>query len=660
MADTQWSEAGLEATDPASVSPDSPLLWLGGGLPPRLRWVSPSLLRALGHTLEECRARDFVQRLVHSEDLDRVLEAWRRVLRTGGSCSVEFRAGATRGRLVHLSVELSAVESSADGGGELIGTVRVLVPAARPVLQQSTTARAVLEGPSEEVAQELTRFDREHVELTDTVDGIVWSTDASFRFTFVSKQAERLLGYPTHKWMQEPDFWVKHLHPEDQEWAPAFCMKAAMECRPHELEYRMIAEDGRVVWLRDIVTVIAEDGAPRELRGIMVDVTEHRRAREHLEHMVSLLRATLDSTTDGVFVVDRRRRVTAYNGRFLELWRISDEFRKDWDSEKMLTYALTQVRHPEQFRERILALYAASEQESFDIVEMLDGRILERYSRPQRLGDTIVGRVWSYRDVTAERRAQAERERLLHEAEEAIRVRDDFLSIASHELKTPLTPLKLHLQVLRQRAVSGQPFPLQHVEKALAQVVRLSGLINDLLDTSRIQAGRLELKHEPMPLQHLTREVFADFRPVSPHHTLEYEEPDETLTIQGDRGRLAQVLVNLLENAIKYSPTGGTIRLTVERYGAQALVSVTDRGIGIPSDQMAHLFERFFRARNAPISGFGGLGLGLYICRDIVERHGGRIWVESEAGAGSTFRFTLPVMEGAADAHAPPAAPPGP
>jgi PAS domain S-box-containing protein len=660
MADTQWSEERPEASDPASVSPDSPMLWLGGGLPPRLRWVSPSLLRALGHSLEECKARDFVQRLVHPEDLDRVLAAWRRVSRTGGSCSVEFRAEAAQGRLVRLSVELSAIEASADGEGEIIGTVRVPGPAPLPVFQQPATARTVLMGAPEEAAQEFTRSEREHLELTDTVDGIVWSTDASFRFTFVSKQAERLLGYPIQKWMQEPDFWLKHLHPEDQDWAPAFCMKAAMECRPHEFEYRMIAADGNVVWLRDIVTVIAEGGAPRELRGIMVDVTEHRRAREHLEHMVSLLRATLDSTADGVFVVDRRRRVTAYNARFLDLWRISDEFREDWDGEKMLRYALTQVQHPEQFRERLLALHAAPEQESFDTIEMRDGRILERYSRPQRLGDTIIGRVWSYRDVTAERRARGERERLLREAEEAIRVRDDFLSIASHELKTPLTPLKLHLQALRQKAVSGQPFPRQHVEKALAQVARLSGLINDLLDTSRIQAGRLELKHEPVPLQQLTREVLMDLRPVSPHHTLEYEEPDETLTIEGDRGRLAQVLVNLLENAIKYSPMGGTIRLKVERYGAQALVSVTDTGIGIPSDQQAHLFERFFRARNAPISGFGGLGLGLYICRDIVEHHGGRIWVESEVGSGSTFRFALPVLEGAADAHAPPASHPGP
>jgi signal transduction histidine kinase len=141
----------------------------------------------------------------------------------------------------------------------------------------------------------------------------------------------------------------------------------------------------------------------------------------------------------------------------------------------------------------------------------------------------------------------------------------------------------------------------------------------------------------------VVREVLEDFRPACTHHTLEYEESVEEPLVLGDRGRLAQVLVNLLENALKYSPMGGPVRVTLTRAGPEVLVSVSDSGIGIPADQQAHLFERFFRARNAPISGFGGLGLGLYICRHIVERHGGRIWVESEVGHGSTFRFTLPV-----------------
>ncbi|WP_395848354.1 sensor histidine kinase [Cystobacter fuscus] len=248
-------------------------------------------------------------------------------------------------------------------------------------------------------------------------------------------------------------------------------------------------------------------------------------------------------------------------------------------------------------------------------------------------------------ELTAERHAQAERERLLREAHEAIQIRDDFLSIASHELKTPLTPLKLHLQLLARRCACSQPLPPDLAQKALAQVDRLSGVISDMLDSSRIQAGPLELERESVSLQELVRGVVADFRPHCPEHPLEYEECARRLVVRGDKGRLAQVLANLLENARKYSPLKGPIRVTLAQRGAEALVSVADSGIGIPVDQQAHLFERFFRARNAPISGFGGLGLGLYICRHVVERHGGRIWVESEPGHGSTFRFTLPVED---------------
>ncbi|PTL79465.1 PAS domain-containing sensor histidine kinase [Vitiosangium sp. GDMCC 1.1324] len=576
-----------------------------------IRWCSPRQ-QAPG-------AEDLLCATARAADPKAWASAHRQAL-AGETVGFDFTA---RGRVYR-----SRVGPFRDAGGAIIGALGVATDVS----------------DLDEAAQELTRAQREHEELIDTVDGIVWSTDAAFRFTFVSKQAERLLGYPIQQWIQEPNFWVNHLYPEDRDWAPAFCMKATQECRPHEFEYRMIAADGRIVWLRDIVTVVSENGKPRELRGIMVDVTEQRQAREQLEHTISLLRTTLEATADGVLVVDLNWRVRTYNGRFQELWRIPDSLLERRDGRVLSAHMQPQLKNPEQVRERVKQLFATADSESVDVLEHLDGRVIERYSRPQRQGDTIIGRVFSYRDVTAQRRAQEERERLLREAQEAIRVRDDFLSIASHELKTPLTPLKLHLQVLKQRASSGQPLPAQHAEKALAQVARLSGLINDLLDTSRIQAGRLELKHEPVPLGELIREVLADLRPISTHHTLEYEEPDEAFTIQGDRSRLAQVLVNLLENALKYSPTGGTIRVTVERDTAQqALVSVADGGIGIPPDQKAHLFERFFRARNAPISGFGGLGLGLYICRDIVEHHGGRIWVESEVGKGSTFHFTLPV-----------------
>ncbi|AKQ69908.1 sensor protein [Myxococcus hansupus] len=366
-------------------------------------------------------------------------------------------------------------------------------------------------------------------------------------------------------------------------------------------------------------------------------------APESLEHMNSVLRATFDSIAEGVIVVDLNKRVTAFNKRFLDIWGLTEEMMEERDAEPVLVRAARSVKNPEWFTSRIRQRFEPSAQEDVDTVELLDGRILERKSLPQRLGEAIIGRVWSYREVTAERHAEAERERLLGEAQEAIRVRDDFLSIAAHELKTPLTPLKLHLQRMRQEGATGGVSHARHVDKSLMQVARLTGLVNDLLDTSRIQAGRLTLKHGPIQLQELAGEVASELRLSSAHHAVELDASSEPLMVLGDGDRLAQVLVNLMENAIKYSPSGGTVRVRVLRDDGHVRVSVQDEGIGIPQDQQAHLFERFFRASNAPISGFGGLGLGLYICRDIVERHGGRLWVESELGQGATFHFTVPL-----------------
>ncbi|MFY0567452.1 PAS domain-containing protein [Archangium lansingense] len=274
-----------------------------------------------------------------------------------------------------------------------------------------------------QVVREFNRAQQEHSELIDNIDGIVWEANASdVRFTLVSKQAERLLGYPTQRWLDEPDFWVSHLHPDDRKWAPAFCVKATAEGRPHEFEYRMIAADGRTVWLRDIVSVIVEDQRPIKLRGIMVDVTEQHWNKERLQHMVSLLRATLDSTTDGLLVVNLHGRIVAYNRRYQDMWRIPDgvmDFRRD---DRVIEHVLGLLEHPEQFLARVRELYAAPEAESLDDhIELRDGRVIERASAPQRQGETIIGRVWSFRDVTQRVRAEQERDRLLV-AEQAARV----------------------------------------------------------------------------------------------------------------------------------------------------------------------------------------------------------------------------------------------
>ncbi|MCY1017330.1 PAS domain-containing sensor histidine kinase [Pyxidicoccus sp. MSG2] len=276
-----------------------------------------------------------------------------------------------------------------------------------------------------------------------------------------------------------------------------------------------------------------------------------------------------------------------------------------------------------------------------------EARYLEGSFYPVRATDgRVLGLGIMIEDITDRRLADEERGRLYREAQEAIRVRDDFLSIASHELKTPLTPLSLRLATLERKMERGEHVDPSTLRHARQHLLRITGLINDLLDASRIEAGRLALHPEATRLDALVEHVLQAMEVHRGSHSVHFERPPEPVLVRADPYRLEQVISNLVENAFKYSPDGGAIRVDLHTRGELALLSVKDPGIGIPPDQQKLLFDRYFRARNVSSRSYGGLGLGLYISRDIVERHGGRIWVESEVGQGSTFHVALPRLTG--------------
>jgi PAS domain S-box-containing protein len=229
----------------------------------------------------------------------------------------------------------------------------------------------------------------------------------------------------------------------------------------------------------------------------------------------------------------------------------------------------------------------------------------------------------------------------------ALKMRDEFLSIASHELKTPITPLQLQMQGFIRMIEKGrfQSVPEETLRSMLqisdAQVNRLSRLIDQLLDVSRLREGRLDITVEEVILSQLIQDVLMQVR-----HELEHAECKVSLTLDSqvkgrwDRLRIEQVVINLISNAAKYAP-GKTIEISVSRESDHAVISVKDFGIGIDKKDQKRIFERFERA--VPIQNYGGLGLGLYISRQIVELHRGSICVESESGQGATFRVQLPL-----------------
>jgi PAS domain S-box-containing protein len=223
--------------------------------------------------------------------------------------------------------------------------------------------------------------------------------------------------------------------------------------------------------------------------------------------------------------------------------------------------------------------------------------------------------------------------------------KDAFISMASHELKTPLTSLKLQMQLLgRQLAKQGISDAAPALSRMQVQGKRLEQLIAELLDVSKIQAGRLEYAQEPVDLDALLHEVADTLQQIYPSHTLVVRSAGQTgqTSLIGDPDRLGQVFTNLLSNAIKYAPDAETVEMDLDTSENAVTVRVRDHGLGIPREQRDKIFERFYRAAGAKQKGIPGLGMGLYIVEEIVKQHGGTITVDSEVGKGSTFTVTLP------------------
>lgn len=232
-------------------------------------------------------------------------------------------------------------------------------------------------------------------------------------------------------------------------------------------------------------------------------------------------------------------------------------------------------------------------------------------------------------------------------AQEAVHLRDAFLSIASHELKTPVTALLGYVDLLQRRALQSgaQERDLRSIRIIHDQAWRLTNLIGSLLDISRIETGQLRLDPAPLDLRALVEQIISEMEPVFERYIFSYDLPVEALIVDGDAVRLEQVLHNLFQNATRYSPAGGTVTIRLWREDQSARLSVTDQGIGIPEAALPHIFQRFFRAHTGDTHRISGLGIGLYVVKEIVELHGGVVAVESVEGVGSTFIVSLPLAQ---------------
>ncbi len=405
------------------------------------------------------------------------------------------------------------------------------------------------------------------------------------------------------------------------------------------LELTAVRSDGSEFPVELTVTHIPIDGPPT-FTGHIRDITERKLAEEQLKRSeASLAEAQRiahlgnwewDLRTDDVRWSDETYRIYGFPpGGFAPT---ADTF---W-----------RLVHPEDLEAVRRALRGALEEgKPYDIEHRIvrpDGteRVVHRQGEVVRGGaGNPVRMVGTVLDVT-------ERSRALEQAERALELRNHFLSMASHELKTPVTLLKGYAQLLRNQADrTGDKMLRKPVRVIEHQVGRIHRLVDELLDVSRVEGGRLKPEMLPFDLGVAVLQVVDEFRETTPGFAFTVHERASGLRVLGDQTRMQQVATNLLINAVKYAGGSTQVDIVLSQQGNMARVSVTDHGIGIPKEQQGRVFELYFRGANAPGSNYGGLGLGLYISKEIVEQHGGRIDMESEEGKGSTFDVLLPLLE---------------
>ncbi|MES2155366.1 MAG: ATP-binding protein [bacterium] len=367
------------------------------------------------------------------------------------------------------------------------------------------------------------------------------------------------------------------------------------------------------------------------------------------ERHASVLEATLESTADGLLVADGAGHIVQLNKNFLTMWGIPPEIAAARDDDRALAFVVGQLVAPEAFLAKVKALYADPEADSFDLLHFKDGRVFERYSRPQRIAGRTVGRVWSFRDITERVKAEEQSRRALVEAEENRRLRDldllksDFINSAAHELRTPMTPIRAEMHMLRARKADLDPQTLRSVELLDRNLERLARLVEDVLEGSRLQSGQLSVKRVPMDLAKTVLECVEAFETAATAKGVRLTCAAEPAPVDGDDQRLSQVVLNLLNNALKFTPAGGLVAVEVRRGPQVVTVTVSDTGIGVPEDKHARLFRPFSQLHEEAGLRKSGTGLGLYISKGIVELHGGTIGYTNRAdGPGSAFFFTVP------------------
>ncbi len=479
-------------------------------------------------------------------------------------------------------------------------------------------------------------------DLVNTVNGIVWEADAkNFRFTFVSEQAHRILGYPTERWINEPKFWQNHIHPDDREWVVSFCSRATEEKKSHQFEYRMIAADGNVIWLNDIVVVVLKDGEPEVLRGIMVDLTERKQAEE----MLTKLSISVEQAADSIIITDLNGVIEYANKSFFELTGYSKE-----EVLGKTPRIVKSGKHNKKYYKKLWdTILSGKTFKGVLINKKKNGELYYSQSTIIPMKDKrgkIINFVNTSKDITTQIKAEEKLKAAKEKAEELNRLKTNFMANMSHELRTPLVGILGFAELIKNESTDSEA--KEFAEYIFDSGNRLIKTLSSILDFSKIENNKLKPIFEKVELCTLISKEFMLFTKQAEEKNLDYKLnlKVKSIKLKSD-GRLLRAIVNhLIDNAIKYTVKGFVeveIDKTKDDLAEYCLIKVKDSGIGIKKDSLDIIFEEFRQESEGTNRKYEGSGLGLSIVRKFVALLKGKIEVESKPGKGSCFIIRIPI-----------------
>ena len=475
----------------------------------------------------------------------------------------------------------------------------------------------------------------EHFEIaTNAAEVGTWSLDLFSQRLDWSGLHKKMWGYDEqHKDLVYED-WHTIILPEDKEAAFAEIEKALRTKTLYEATYRIKRADNEEVrWIRSSGQYFYDDaGEAVTLTGVSIDITQEKNADLALRKSEANFRLLADTMPQHVWTADVEGNLNYFNQKVFDYSGLS--------LEQIIKDGWLQIVHPDD-REENIKQWRESITTGRDFLcehrfKRYDGEYRWQLSRavPQKDGDG---------NITMWVGSSAEIQKLKEEEQR----KDDFLKMVSHELKTPVTSVKGYVQLLLSMLKEEQDTPAAVLETPLLridnQVGRLGRLIAEMLDISRLESGKLEMQKELIRLDELLEETVQDIRFTNTGHTISISRTVE-VAVYADKNRIGQVIINLVNNAIKYSPDNNSIEIWIDKAGEkEVVVSIKDYGIGIDKEHQQKIFERFYRAEGQSEKNYSGFGIGLFIVKEIIERHDGLLTVESEIGKGSVFTFILPL-----------------